>query len=143
MGIAFDGEVLPDPRSPLRDIVFRPALQAGPVTEAENDIVDVQAEQADIDISGAAFDYVRSIRVYHILYSQSESRDESCNRDGVMLLGSYGPQGAFSWDPSDLAQVPSASALRIPTGCDSYSFRSVLVEWRDQAGTYDFEEVRY
>lgn len=60
----------------------------------DGQVIEVQAtDGADIDISGDAFDFVRSIRVYHIQYRQHENRDGDCNRSDSMRLGSYGVQG--------------------------------------------------
>jgi hypothetical protein len=107
-------------------------------------LIPVQSnQQADIDISGDAFDFVRSIRVYHIHYSQSENQDDRCRRQDATRLGHYGLQGDFSWSESRVADVPPAAALVIPSGCRSYRYRAVLVDWRDQAGHYGFELVRY
>jgi hypothetical protein len=79
MGVSFND---PNPMSPMErlyDITFRdPSV---PQESTPIPLVHVQAdEQADIDISGDAFDFVRSIRVYHIQYRQHENRDGDCNR---------------------------------------------------------------
>ena len=79
----------------------------------------------------------------HIQYRQHENRDGDCNRTDSTRLGSYGVQGDYRWTPSSTAQVPPASQLRIPNGCGSYFYRSVFVDWRDHAGNYGSEEVRY
>ena len=100
-------------------------------------------EQADIDISGDTFDFVRSIRVFHIQYQQYENREDNCSRNDSTRLGSYGVQGDYSWMASSVAQVPSSSQLAIPEACHRYQYRSVLVDWRDHAGNYGYEEVRY
>ncbi|MDO9638860.1 MAG: hypothetical protein Q7J44_09985 [Pseudotabrizicola sp.] len=107
-------------------------------------IVPVQSdEQADIDISGASFDFVRSIRVYHIQFSQRENRDGDCIRSDWTRLGSYGTQGDYRWTRSSFGEVPLASRLPRSDDCRSVSYRSVFVDWRDHAGNYGFEEVRY
>ena len=100
-------------------------------------------QQADFDISGDAFDFVRSIRVYHIQYSQSEKQDDRCRRQDATRLGRYGLQGDFTWSEAQVADVPSAAGLGIPSGCGSYRYRAVFVDWRDHAGDYGFELVRY
>ncbi|WP_370207945.1 hypothetical protein, partial [Pararhodobacter marinus] len=73
MGVSFND---PSPMSPmgrLYDITFRDPPE--PQESTPMPLVRVQAdEQADIDISGDAFDFVRSIRVYHIQYRQHENR---------------------------------------------------------------------
>lgn len=131
------------PKERLYDITFRhpPLIHS---EAASPPLVPVQADdQADIDISDDAFDFVRSIRVYHIQYRQNENRDGDCNRSDSTRLGSYGLQGDYRWTRSNVAQVPTASQLTIPNGCRSYFYRSVFVDWRDHAGNYGSEEVRY
>ena len=107
-------------------------------------LVPVQAEeQADLDISGDAYDFVRTIRVYHIRFSQRRNRDGDCIRSDATRLGSYGVQGDYRWLRSSVAQVPPASALPRSLHCASVNYRAVFVDWRDHAGNYGFEEVRY
>lgn len=98
--------------------------------------------RADIDISTPPFDFVRSIRVFHIEYSQVEGR-ENCIRSDATRLGTYGAQGDYSWRRSRVADVPAAAELRIPTSCNPYAYRAVFVDWRDQRGNYGFEEIHY
>ena len=143
MGVSFNAPVPLSPMERLYDIAFRgePSVSL-PIDLTP--LVPVQAdEQADIDISGDAFDFVRSIRVYHIQFSQRENREGDCNRSDSTRLGSYGVQGDYRWTRSCVAQVPPASQLTIPNGCGSYFYRSVFVDWRDHAGNYGSEEVRY
>lgn len=98
---------------------------------------------ADIDISDPAYDFVRSIRVFHVDYTQTRGRDD-CQISDVTRIGTYGDQGAYRWDWSSAAALPAASAFRMPTDCErSYSFRAVFVDWRDHAGNYGSEEVQY
>ena len=99
--------------------------------------------QADIDISDAAFDFVRSIRVFEITYWQQRSGDDNCFSSSSVHEGSYGAQGDYSRKPVSLAKIPAASAFRAPTSCSNYWHRSVFVEWRDFEGTYGHEEVHY
>ena len=99
----------------LYDITFREAPQAS-VLQAPLPLplplVQVQSdEQADIDISGDAFDFVRSIRVFHIQFSQRENSEGDCNTYDATRLGSYGVQGDYRWTRSSVAQVPPASQL--------------------------------
>ncbi|MFC3141467.1 hypothetical protein [Psychromarinibacter halotolerans] len=100
-------------------------------------------ERADIDISGSAFDFVRSIRVYHVQFSQHQDRDGDCIRYDSTRLGSYGVQGDYRWQRSSVGAVPPASLLPRPEHCGWVSYRSVFVDWRDHEGNYGFEEVRY
>ena len=142
MGASFNAPYQQSPTERLYDIAFRKAPPARLMRGLR--VVPVQSdEQADIDISEDAFDFVRSIRVYHIQFSQRENRDGDCIRSDSTRLGSYGVQGDYHWTRSSVAQVPSASDLPRPDGCRSVSYRSVFVDWRDHAGAYGFEEVRY
>ncbi|WP_425074881.1 hypothetical protein [Sagittula sp. S175] len=111
---------------------------------ADAPLREVQStDRADVDISDETFDFVRSIRVFHIQYSQRENREGECTRWDVTRLGTYGIQGDYHWTLSKASEVPSASRLRVPVGCNNYFYRSVFVEWRDHAGNYGSEEVRY
>lgn len=119
-------------RAPL--ISMPPALPLAPTPVAD---------QADIDISDPAYDFVRSIHVYQISYSQNRNHDGDCNRTDYLLLGTYGSQGEYSWARAPVGTMPDASGFAPPGGCSSYFFRSVFVDWKDYQGTYGFEEVQY
>lgn len=143
MGASFDGPAPLSPMERLYDITFRtnPSIS---VPDAAIPLVPVQADgHADIDISGEAFDFVRSIRVYHIQVGQRETDSGNCIRSGTVRLGFYGEQGEYRWAGSSIDQVPPASDLPRTRGCNWRSYRSVFVDWRDHAGNYGFEEVRY
>lgn len=142
MGISFNAPTPVSPVEQFYDIAFRnePSIS---FPEAPFPLVPIQStEQADIDISSDAFDFVRSIRVFHIEYSQFEGR-ENCIQSDATRLGTYGVQGNYAWQRSRIANVPSASLVSVPSGCTSYHWRSVFVDWRDHRGNYGFEEVRY
>lgn len=127
------------------------------------------SQQADIDISDPAFDFARSLRVYHMQYRQSEGRDE-CKRFNASRLGSYGAQGDYRWQGYNLIgvtyeriwvrdgrdsgwrdiphyswNVPSQSSIHsIPVGgCNSINIRAVGVSWTDWEGNPGYEEVHY
>ncbi len=100
-------------------------------------------DQADVDISGPAYDFVRSIHVFQIEYRRHGTSEGGCNSWWTIRAGTYGEQGDFAWARSTPAQVPSASAFRPGTSCSDYWFRGVFVDWTDYEGTYGFEEVRY
>ncbi len=142
MRASFRGEQRPIER--LYDIAFRadlasPAMSL-PGVSAAPILVDAQAE---VDISDAAFDFVRSIRVFEITYQQHRSSDGDCNSWGTVYMGTYGEQGDYSRRRSSTSAVPAASDFGIPAYCDGYRHRSVFVEWRDYKGTYGHEEVHY
>ncbi len=143
MGASFNEPAPLSPMERLYDITFNdPPLIHSEAASAL--LVPVQADdQADIDISDDAFDFVRSIRVFHIQFSQRQIPDGDCDRSDSSQLGFYGLQGDYRWTRSNVAQVPTASQLTIPNGCGSYFYRSVFVDWRDHAGNYGSEEVRY
>ena len=104
-------------------------------------------DRADIDISGPEFNFVRSIRVFDVRYArQHESgRDGDCNRSAVVVLGTYGTQGDFSWRHSSLSALPEAHVglERYGDHCPGIYHRSVFVDWRDYEGNYGFEQVNY
>ncbi len=99
--------------------------------------------QADVDISDPAYDFVRSIRVIQIEYRAYHDMDGHCHRPYQVNVGRYGEQGEFRWTRGDLTDVPSASDFAPGASCSNYTFRSVFVDWKDYEGTYGFEEVRY
>ena len=102
--------------------------------------------RADIDISGAEFNFVRSIRVYDVEVIQRViGRGEDCDRSGSVRLGSYGTQGDFGWANSSISELPQAhvGTERWGSHCPAVWHRSVFVEWRDYDGNYGFEQVNY
>jgi hypothetical protein len=101
------------------------------------------ADQADIDISDPAYDFVRSIHVYQIEFRQHRNSDCDCNQSSIVRLGTYGEQGDYNWSNSSTDNIPEASAFSPLQNCNDYSFRSVFIDWRDYEGNYGFEEVRY
>lgn len=104
-------------------------------------------DRADIDISGPEFNFVRSIRVFDVRYArqQESGRDGDCNRSAVVVLGTYGTQGDFSWQRSSTTSLPLAhlGLERWGDNCPSIYHRSVFVDWRDYEGNYGFEQVNY
>lgn len=138
MGASFNAPAPLSPMERLYDINVQDAPQVRvPLVRVQSD------ERADIDISGDAFDFVRSIRVFHIQFSQRENRDGNCISSDSTRLGSYGVQGDYQWTRSSVAQVPTASELPNTGHCNWMSYHSVFVDWRDHEGNYGFEEVRY
>ena len=128
----------------LYEIAFRSELRSTvlPFSQGLADPILVDA-QADVDISDAAFDFVRSIRVFEITYRQNRSSDGDCNSWGTVYMGGYGKQGDYSRKRSSISAAPEASDISIPASCGSYRHRSVFVEWRDYEGTYGHEELHY
>lgn len=143
MGASLDAPASVSPLERLYDIAFQNEPSANR-PRASATLVPVRSEeQADIDVSGTAFDFIRSIRVFHIQFNQRRDRDGDCVTSDATRLGSYGAQGDYRWERSSVAYVPPASALPDTRRCSRVSYRSVFVDWRDHEGTYGFEEVRY
>jgi hypothetical protein len=101
------------------------------------------ADRADVDISDPTYDFVRSIHVYQTEFGQIHGHDDKCTRWSSVRLGTYGAQGEYAWSESATDKLPDASGFRQPVYCETYVYRSVLVDWRDFEGHYGFEEVRY
>lgn len=108
--------------------------------------------RANVDISGPAFDFVRSIRVYDIDWyawagTTSDGDREVCHIPKARKrLGSYGPQGDFHWEGLSITTAPSWLDMNLhPEGpCVAAGrFRGVGVEWTDYFGEHGFELVRY
>ncbi len=128
----------------LYDIAFRADVPLADLSlpEVPAGLIPVNA-QADVDISDAAFDFVRSIRVFELTYQQRRNSDGDCNSWETVYMGSYGEQGDYSRRRSSISAIPEASDFGIPASCGNYWHRSVFVEWRDYEGTYGHEEVHY
>lgn len=154
--ILFDDARRPLPQSfpdtPLQDVIVPvPTVLRGTSTELgqlpEGFALRLAQDRADIDISGPEFNFVRSIRVFDVRYArQHESgRDGDCNRSAVVVLGTYGTQGDFSWQRTSTGALPEAHVglERYGDHCPSIYHRSVFVDWRDYEGNYGFEQVNY
>lgn len=104
-------------------------------------------ERADIDISGPEFNFVRSIRIFDVRHArQYEAGSEGdCERSAIVVLGTYGVQGDFSWQRSSIGTLPKdhVGLERWGDNCPSFRHRSVFVEWRDYEGRYGYEQVNY
>lgn len=104
--------------------------------------------KADIDISGAAFDFVRSIRLFHIvgLQMKSVNAEARCLRRAAVRLGSYGTQGEFAWEDAPVDMIPEAHVGMEGYGaedCPAVQNQSVFIEWQDATGSYGSEQVDY
>ena len=98
---------------------------------------------ADIDLAGAAFDFVRSILVWDVRnYSHRRTGRDDCQERFSIKLGTYDAQGRFRWDQSVPAATPE---WLIPSRecSNANTVRAVGVEWRDQEGRHGHEVVRY
>lgn len=136
-----EGRIAPIPAN----AILRKNLLSGAMPQGDLALRLIQ-DRANIDISGPEFNFVRSIRVFDVLINDDRESDgmggSDCNRSARIRLGSYGPQGEFSWaGVRSRANVPTAFG---PTsrGC-SLKARAVFVDWRDFEGNYGFERVDY
>ncbi len=122
---------------------FTPAVQRSGDGIADQLVQKLVAfRQADVDISGPEFDFVRSIRVFHIQYTMIVGRDQECEQYDNTLIGSYGTQGDFFWAGFSYAGVPDWYPKRTNV-CGLKSERAVAIEWRDFEGNLGHEFVRY
>lgn len=120
-------------------------------TTAQNAIVTLAQSisedngTADIDISGPAFDFVRTIRVWRVDHyrHREQGRDDDCNETDRTYLGTYGVQGNFGWVRSRARDVPAW--MNLSTRCNGMSglYRAVGIEWHDYEGRHGYELVRY
>lgn len=121
-------------------LVYRPSESIGDAIAKQV----AAGDGADIDISGRAFDFVRSIKVWNVMhYSHGpRGRDDECRESASIQLGTYGVQGDFSWTPSAPGPVPS---FVIPSkSCRPGSHtRAVGIEWEDYEGNHGQEVVNY
>ncbi|WP_371228179.1 hypothetical protein [Roseovarius sp. 2305UL8-3] len=121
--------------------------QSGPGRLLKGLVLRLVQDRADIDISGAEFDFVRSIRVFDIRIASQRlaGENDECRRFALVYLGTYGDQGEFSWRLSSPLTVPAAHIGLEGWGdeCPVISNRSVFVDWRDFEGNYGFERVDY
>ena len=104
-------------------------------------------DRADIDISGPEFNFVRSIRVFDVRYARQyqAGSEGDCERSEVVVLGTYGTQGDFSWRRSTIGILPDAyvGLERWGDNCPTIHHRSVFVDWQDYEGNYGYEQVNY
>lgn len=125
-----------DPRSSAAQ---RPAVT---LAQATGQVLSPSG-QADIDISGREFDFVRSIKVWHIRYSAAVTGSQkNCFISSKSDLGSYGVQGNFAWNGVRLSAAPAW--IQPPYSCQKPgTFRAVGVSWIDYFGQSGHEMVTY
>ncbi|WP_406871228.1 hypothetical protein ABEB22_20265 (plasmid) [Thioclava sp. 'Guangxiensis'] len=103
---------------------------------------------ADVDISGAEYDFVRSIRVYNVEFARQRHAggdDGDCRQSEKVRLGTYGVQGDFRWSDSSVTSLPDAfeGLTGWGKGCPNLYRRAVFIDWTDYQGNYGFEQVDY
>ena len=102
-------------------------------------------QTADVDISSATFDFLRSIKVYDIRYRIKNTDNGYCYEYGVSNRGSYGLQGDFGWDEIDFDEAPSwaVPAKNCPKRGKEDKVNGVCIEWTDYSGTYGYDFITY
>ncbi len=101
---------------------------------------------ADIDVSGSAFAFIRSIDVFDAYLSQGVvGEGEHCRRWSYIRHGSYDSTGQFRWRIASPGGLPPAFRGDEGFGatCPSIRARAVFVDWEDHEGTYGSEQVNY
>lgn len=101
---------------------------------------------ADIDVSGSAFAFIRSIDVFDAYLSQGlVGEGEHCRRWSYIRHGSYDSTGQFRWRIASPGELPPAFQGDEGFGatCPSIRARAVFVDWEDHEGTYGSEQVNY
>ncbi|MGY9047558.1 hypothetical protein P775_00410 [Puniceibacterium antarcticum] len=103
---------------------------------------------ADVDISGGAYDFVRSIRVFNVEYARQwhvGGDADICRRSQRVRRGTYGVEGRFGWESSSVAALPGTFEGLSGWGrdCPGVSQRAVFVDWRDYDGNYGYEQIEY
>ncbi|WP_300074107.1 hypothetical protein [uncultured Ruegeria sp.] len=129
----------------VTDRLFRVASDfSGSQAVDETTSGDFGGKQADIDISGSEFDFVRSVKVWSVEFFEHmrDPKSTDCEMIYRIGLGSYGQQGQFSWQRVKPYDVPE---FVIPfKGCrDDNRVRAVGVEWTDSDGKRGTEVVNY
>lgn len=154
MRASFRGE--DRPRARLLEVAFQAAQTPRVYSHPETPTVPLLADaKAKVDISDPAFDFLRTIRVFHIeqAYQRlSGGGSDMCTQSQRVRVGIYDEQGRFSWHRSHVEAVPSAfeglqgwKGLQAydQSSCPTIHLRGVFVEWRDYEGTYGHEAVHY
>lgn len=101
---------------------------------------------ADIDVSGSAFAFIRSIDVFDAYLSQGAvGEGEHCRRTAQIRHGSYDNTGQFRWRSASPDELPPAfeGDEGFGTVCPRIGTRAVFVDWKDSEGTYGSELVNY
>lgn len=99
------------------------------------------------DISGPDFDFVRSIKVWHVQnYIHHDNGEHGCRLQESVAVGSYDAVGDYRWTQSSYDQTPD---FVIPQktcsepGTHANSRRGVGLEWTDHTGNPSNEWVSY
>lgn len=130
----------PDTPAPVPAVLSR----GGDVRERFLRLAQAVGAGADIDISGPEFDFVRSIKVWHVEYRHIDARNNGCVEYDRALLGSYGTQGDYRWKRSSAHAAPGWMGIDLTCRRGPVPlYRAVGVEWLDHQGNPGHELVRY
>lgn len=101
--------------------------------------------KADIDISGPEFDFVRSIKVWHVwqYFHRPAGESENCKKLSVINLGTYDDQGQYIWSFVDQPGVPSWVGLNPDCGRNNHVSNRIGFEWTDYEGNHSYQVVDY
>jgi hypothetical protein len=138
----------PDPVARLYRLAgFDPGPAVSQVPEMEMlHLAQAVGRGADIDVSGSAFAFIRSIDVFDASLSQGVvGEGEHCRRTDLIRHGSYDSTGQFRWRIASPGELPTAFQGDEGFGatCPSIRVRAVFVDWEDHEGTYGSEQVNY
>ncbi|MBQ0811825.1 hypothetical protein [Roseovarius sp.] len=138
----------PDPAARLYRLAgFDPGPAVSQVPEMEMlHLAQAVGRGADIDVSGSAFAFIRSIDVFDASLSQGVvGEGEHCRRTDLIRHGSYDSTGQFRWRIASPGELPTAFQGDEGFGatCPSIRVRAVFVDWEDHEGTYGSEQVNY
>lgn len=129
----------------LADLNLRPTFSSSPGMETLH-LAQAVGRGADIDVSGPAFNFIRSINVFDAnLFQHEGGENNQCRRWHNIRHGSYDSTGQFRWRHNDPSGLPTRFRGDEGFGsvCPAISTRSVFVEWEDHTGAYGFAQVDY
>lgn len=102
-------------------------------------------QTADVDISSATFDFLRSIKVYDIRYRIKKTDNGYCYESGVANIGRYGLQGDFAWSEMDFDDAPNWAITNrnCPQKGKERAINGVGIEWTSFNGVHDYDFITY
>ena len=102
-------------------------------------------QTADVDISSATFDFLRSIKVYDIRYKIKKTDTGYCYETGIANIGTYGMQGDFGWDELGFDEAPNWAITNrnCPNRGKERVIRGVGIEWTSFNGVHDYDFITY
>ena len=129
-----------DTPDPVERLYRLAGLQAAPSWSLAPDRETLHLAQAvgrgaDIDVSGSAFAFIRSIDVFDVYLSQRVvGEGEDCRRTALIRHGSYDQTGQYRWRSASPNELPSAFQGNEGYGatCPSIWVRAVFVDWEER-----------